>query len=77
MSPACRTPSGANPPFGGGEFAVLGGEFAVQGGAAPKSQTTSVKNIDNWVLRLRRPAFWTQRCPAWRVACTQTAEYAH
>ena len=42
----------------------------------PKSQTTSVKNIDNGVLRLRRAAFWTQRCPAWCVARTRTAEYA-
>ena len=63
MSPACRTPSGANPPFGGGEFAVLGGEFAVQGGAAPKSQTTSVKNADNGLLMAKWSAFWVNRHP--------------
>ena len=57
------------PPLGGGDVAV-------QGGAVPKSQTTSVKNIGNGVLRLRRAAFWTQRCPAWCVARARTAEYA-
>ena len=46
------------------------------GAVVPRSQTTSVKNIDNGVLRLRRAAFWTQRCPAWCVARARTAEYA-
>ena len=53
-----------------------GGEVTVRGGKAPKSQTTSVKNIENRVLRLRWPAFWAQRYLAWHVARTQTAEYA-
>ena len=39
------------PPFGGGEVTVRGGK-------APKSQTTSVKNTENRVLRLRWSAFW-------------------
>ena len=55
---------------------VGGGEVAVRGDKAPKSQTTSVKNIENGVLRLRWSAFWAQRCLAWHVARTQTAEYA-
>lgn len=57
------------PPFGGGEVTVRGGK-------APKLQTTSVKNIENGVLRLRWSAFWAQRCLAWRVGRTRTAEYA-
>ena len=69
MSPACRAPNDANPPFGGGDATVRGGK-------APKSQTTSVKNIENGVLRLRWSAFWAQRCLAWCVGRTQTAEYA-
>ena len=69
MSPACRAPNGAISAFGGGEVTVRGGK-------APKSQTTSVKNIENGVLRLRWSAFWAQRCLAWHVARTQTAEYA-
>ena len=57
VSPACRAPNGAFPPFGGGKVAVRGGK-------APKSQTTSAKNIENGVLRLRWSAFWAQRCTA-------------
>ena len=57
------------PPFGGGEVTVRGGK-------APTSQPTSVKNIDNRVLWLRWSAFWAQRCLAWCVGRTQTAEYA-
>ena len=71
------------PPFGrgkvtvrGSDVAVPGGEVSVQGGEAPTSQATSAKNVDNGVLRLRRSAFGTQRCPAWHVARTRTAEYA-
>ena len=57
------------PPFGGGDVTVRGGK-------ALKSQTTSVKNTGNEVLRLRWSAFWAQRCLAWRVGRTRTAEYA-
>ena len=57
------------PPFGGGEVTVRGGK-------APKSQTTSVKNTENRGLRLRWSAFWAQRCLAWCVGRTRTAEYA-
>jgi len=64
------------PPFGGGEVSVRGNEVAVLGGEAPTSQTTSVKNVDNGVLRLRRSACWTQQCPDWHVLRTQTADYA-
>ena len=57
------------PPFGGGEVTVRDGK-------APKLQTTSVKNIENGVLRLRWSAFWAQRCLAWCAARTRTAGYA-
>ena len=63
-------------PVRGSDVAVPGGEVSVQGGEAPTMRTTSAKNVDNGVLRLRRSAFGTQRCPAWRVARTRTAEYA-
>ena len=69
MSPAYRAPNGAFPPFGGGEITARSGK-------APKSQTTSVKNTENGVLRLRWSAFWTQRCLAWCVGRTRTTEYA-
>ena len=53
-----------------------GGEVTVRGGKAPKSQTTSVKNIETRVLWLKWSAFWAQRCLTWCVGRTQTAEYA-
>ena len=64
------------PPFGGGEVTVRGGEVTVRGGVAPKVQTTSAKNADNGVSWTRWSTFWAQRCPAWCVARTRTAEYA-
>jgi len=39
-----------------------GGKVTVRGGKAPNSQTTSLKNTENGVLRLRWSAFWAQRC---------------
>lgn len=57
------------PPLGGGEVTV-------QGGVAPKVQTTSAKNADNGVSWAKWSALWAQRCPAWCVARTRTAEDA-
>ena len=42
------------PPFGGGEVAAWGG-------AAPKTQTTSVKNAEKGVLWAKWSAIWAQR----------------
>lgn len=63
------------PPFGGGEVSMLGGEVTVRAsdvaaraGEAPKSQTTSAKNVEIGVLWARWSVFWAQRrlasCPA-------------
>lgn len=41
--------------------------MAAWGGAAPKTQTTSVKNAENGVLWARWSAFWAQWCLGWRV----------
>ena len=77
------TSHSAIPPFGGGEVTVQGGEVTVQGGevtvqggVAPKVQTTSAKNADNGVSWAKWSALWAQRCPAWCVARTRTAEDA-
>ena len=64
------------PPLGGGEVTVRDGEVTVPGGVAPKVQTTSAKNADNGVSWAKWSAFWAQRCPAWCVARTRTAEDA-
>ena len=60
MSSACRTPNGAIPPFGGGEASS-------QAGVVATVQTTSVKNADNGVLRVRWSASWAQWCLGWCV----------
>ena len=65
-----------SPPLGGGEVTVRDGEVTVRGGVAPKVQTTSAKNADNGVSWAKWSALWAQRCPAWCVARTRTAEYA-
>ena len=43
------------------------GEAATRGGAAPKVQTTSVKNAENGLLWAKWSAFWAQQCLAWLV----------
>ena len=40
------------------------GAAAVRGGMAPKSQTTSVKDVENGVLWARWSTFWAHQCLA-------------
>ena len=61
VSPACWGLMSCNsPPF-------CDGVAAVRGGAAPKVQTTSVKNAENGLLWAKWSAFWAQQCLAWLV----------
>ena len=45
------------------QFPPIGdGAAAVRGGMAPKSQTTSVKDVENGVLWARWSTFWAHQC---------------
>ena len=47
------------------QFPPIGdGAAAVRGGMAPKSQTTSVKDVENGVLWARWSTFWAHQCLA-------------
>ena len=47
------------------QFPPIGdGAAAVRGGVAPKSQTTSVKDVENGVLWARWSTFWAHQCLA-------------
>ena len=84
MSPACRASNGAIPPvWWRSHRQARHARVPVKrnsprllsvrsrlGAAPPKSQTTSMKHVDNGLSWARWSALWTQRRLTWRIART-------